>query len=190
MRVVAAELGTGPATLYWHVGSKDGLIDLVVDRVFGEIELPAPDPERWQEQMKELAIAARQVFHKYRGVGALTLGRISTGPTVIGWIEWMLALLREAGIPDHIAAYAGDLFGLYMGAIALEEATPLASPTGEDVGPQEIVAMIRDYFESLPTDRFPNIRATVDLLTLPDPDQRFELGIDVLIRGIASYRER
>ena len=35
MRRVADELDTGPASLYWHVGSKDGLLDLLFDRVIG-----------------------------------------------------------------------------------------------------------------------------------------------------------
>jgi AcrR family transcriptional regulator len=35
MRRVADALGTGPASLYWHVGSKDGLLDLVFDEVIG-----------------------------------------------------------------------------------------------------------------------------------------------------------
>src|SRR5581483_4119040 len=52
MRRVADALDTGPASLYWHVGSKDGLLDLVFDQVIGEQEVPDPEPERWQEQLK------------------------------------------------------------------------------------------------------------------------------------------
>src|SRR4029453_13759363 len=40
MRRVADELGTGPASLYWHVANKDALIDLIVDRVAGEVPPP------------------------------------------------------------------------------------------------------------------------------------------------------
>ena len=36
MRRVAEELDTGAASLYWHVGSKDGLLDLVMEEVIGE----------------------------------------------------------------------------------------------------------------------------------------------------------
>ena len=45
MRRLAEELGTGAASLYWHVGSKDGLLDLVLDEVIGEGKVPDPDPE-------------------------------------------------------------------------------------------------------------------------------------------------
>jgi AcrR family transcriptional regulator len=190
MRRVAEELGTGPASLYWHVANKDQLINLMVDRVTGEIELPPPDPARWQEQLKEFALQAWRLFDRYPGVAGLTLGRVPLGPNLMRQVEWSLALLRGAGIPNRMAAYAGDLFGLYIGAHGQEQAAGFASPTGEDLPPHEIVRMLRDYFASMPPDRFPNVLATLDELTSGGPQERFELGLDVLIRGLASYVER
>jgi len=190
MRRVAEELGTGPASLYWHVASKDELINLLVDRVASEIQVPPPEPARWEEQLKEWMLQARRVFQRYPGVAGLTLGRIPVGPNLVRWTEWLLALLRGAGIPDRIAAYAGDLGGLYLGASAYEEGMALPSPTGEDLPPDEILAMFRGYYESLPADQFPNVHATLDELFSGGPDERFELGLEVIIRGLASYIQR
>jgi AcrR family transcriptional regulator len=188
MRRVAEELGTGPASLYWHVANKDALINLIIDQVASEIPLPEPDPDRWQEQLKDWMLGVRQVFGRHPGVAALTLGRVPTGPNVVRWAEWILALLRGAGIPDRIAAFAGDLIGLYLGATGYEAAMPpMTSPTGEPLSLEERVAMIRGYFASLPPDQFPNVVATVDDLVGGGPDERFELGLDVILRGLASY---
>lgn len=189
MRRVAEELGTGPASLYWHVASKDVLINLLIDRVASEIELPPPDVARWQEQLKEFGIQARRVFQRYPGVAGLTLGRVPIGPNLVRWTEWTLTLLRGAGVPDRIAAYAGDLFGLYLGATAYEETLGVPSPTGEELPVEAVVEMIRGYFESMPKDSFPNVHATLDELFSGGPDERYELGIDVILRGIASYIE-
>ena len=190
MRRVADELGTGPASLYWHVSGKDELINLLVDRVVGEIELPPPDPERWQEQFMEGMRQARRVFQRHPGVAGLTLGRIPVGPNLVRLAEATLALLRGAGVPDRIAAYAPDLLGLYLGASAYEESLGFPSPTGEDLPPEEIVAMIRGYFESMPADQFPNVRETLDEMFSGGPDERFELGLEIIIRGFASYIQR
>jgi AcrR family transcriptional regulator len=190
MRRVAEELGTGPASLYWHVSGKDELINLVVDRVVGEIEPPRPDPARWQEQFREWALRTREVFRRHPGVGALTLGRIPVGPNLVRLAESSLALLRGAGIPDRIAAYAPDLLGLYLGASAYEESLGLPSPTGEELRPDQVVAMIRGYFASMPADRFPNVHATLDEMFSGGPDERFELGLEIIIRGFASYIQR
>jgi TetR/AcrR family tetracycline transcriptional repressor len=190
MRRVAEELGTGPASLYWHVASKEELINLLIDRVASQIDLPPPDPARWQEQLKEWMRQSWRVFQRYPGVAELTLGRIPVGPNLVRWTEWVLTLLRGAGVPDHIAAYAGDLGGLYLGASAYERSLPVSSPGGEELPPDQVVGMIRAYFESLPADQFPNLHATMDELFSGGPDERFELGLDVIIRGLASYIER
>jgi AcrR family transcriptional regulator len=188
MRRVAEELGTGPASLYWHVPSKDALIDLVIDRVAAEVPIPEPDPEHWQEQLRTWLLEARAVFDRHPGVAALTLGRIPTGPNVVRWAEWTLAILRGAGIPDRIAAFAGDLLGLYLGATGYEAAMPpMTSATGEPLSVEESVATIRGYFASLPADQFPNVVATVDELVGGGPEERFGLGLDVILRGLASY---
>ena len=52
-----------------------------------------------------------------------------------------------------------------------------------------MIEMIRGYFESLPADLFPNIHETLDDLFAGDPDERFRLGLEVIVRGIASYAE-
>jgi AcrR family transcriptional regulator len=187
MRRVAEELGTGAASLYWHVENKDALIDLVIDRVAGQIPLPEPDPEHWQEQARAWLLEVRRVFHQHPGVAALTLGRIPVGPNLVRWTEWTLSLLRGAGIPDRIAAYAGDLLGLYLGATGYEATLPAPSATGEPLQPEEAVAMVRGYYESLPAEQFPNVLATLDELFSGGPEERFELGVDVILRGLASY---
>jgi AcrR family transcriptional regulator len=189
MRRVAEELGTGPASLYWHVANKDALINLIIDRVAGELPLPEPDPDHWQEQLRAWLLEVRRIFERHPGVAALTLGRVPTGPNVLRWAEWTLALLRGAGIPDRIAAFAGDLLGLYLGATGYEAAMPpmTSAETGEPLSVEESLATIRGYFASLPADQFPNVVATVDELVAGGPEERFELGVDVILRGLASY---
>jgi len=187
MRRVAEELHTGPASLYWHVRNKDELLQLLFERVAEEVVLPEPDPAHWQEQGRELARQMRATMNRHRDIARISLGRIPSGPAIARLGEWLFALLRPAGIPDRVIAYVGDLFGLYIGAFAFEESLGLASPTGEDLPPEQIVAMFRGYVESLPPEHFPNVRGAADLLFDTDIDARFEFGLDVIIRGLESY---
>ena len=189
MRSVADDLGTGPASLYWHVKNKDELLNLVIDQVAGELEVPDPDPERWQEQVKDVARQMRAMMHRHPGVARITLGRIPVGPNIMETNERILAILRGAGLPDRTTAYVVDLFSLYIGAYAYEESIGLASPTGEDLPPEQIVEMIKGYFASLPPERFPNTLALVDQLFDGGFDDRFEFGLEVLVKGLAATRE-
>jgi AcrR family transcriptional regulator len=187
MRRVADELGTGPGSLYWHVRNKDELLQLLFERVTEELELPEPDPSRWQEQLKQLGRQMRAVLNRHRDVARLSLGRIPSGPTIAQFTEWLFRLLRPVGIPDKVIAYLGDVAGLYVGAYSFEESLGLASPTGEDLPPEQILEMFRDYVRSLPADRFPNTVGAIDLLFGGDPEERFEFGLDLIVRGLESY---
>ncbi len=53
----------------------------------------------------------------------------------------------------------------------------------------EFVARMREYFEALPVDRFPGIVALAGALTEADGEERFEFGLEVLIRGLIAVSE-
>jgi AcrR family transcriptional regulator len=188
MRRVAEELDTGAGSLYWHVGNKEELLQLLIDRVATEIRLPDPDPERWEEQLKDLARQFRALMKSHRDIARISLGRIPIGPNTVRVTEWTLSLLRNAGVPDRTAALALDLMALYVGAYAYEESLPFPSPAGDEASPEETIAMIRDYFASLPVDQFPHTVALADQLVAGGPEERFEFGLDVLIRGLTASR--
>ena len=177
VRRLGEELGTGSATLYWHIGSKDELAELVYDHVMGDIVLPPPDPGRWQEQMKDLARQAYRVMLRHNDLVRLSLGRLPVGPNMLRVMEWSLDLLRRAGIPDQAAAYAGDIVGRYIDASVLE-VTSQGGPGVEAVG---------TYFRGLPADQFPNMVALSGAMFAGDDDDRFEFGLDLLVRGLEAY---
>jgi AcrR family transcriptional regulator len=185
MRTVAHSLGTGAASLYAHVASKDDLLELVIERVIGEVRTPGePDPERWQEQLKEYAREVRAVFSRHRDLARASFARIPLGENAAQTSEWEMAVMRAGGLPDRVIGWAVDILPLYVMAVCYEE-----SLYGSEVSPQELetfVAELRKYFESLPADRFPNVVSLAGPLTSGSPDDRFEFGLEVLIRGLAA----
>ena len=62
----------------------------------------------------------------------------------------------------------------------------------EDAGGQEAAqfhAEIHRYFAALPVARFPHIVALSDALAAGEGDERFEFGLDALVRGVESMRQ-
>ena len=147
VRRLGEELNTGSASLYWHIGSKEELCELVYDHVMGEVV--EPDPSRWKDQLKDLARQAYRVMLSHNDVVRLSIGRIPVGPNMLRIMEWSLDLARRAGIPDQAAAYFGDMLGRYLDASVLE-----SSAKG---GPDP--ALVGQYFQSLPAEQFPAIVA-------------------------------
>jgi AcrR family transcriptional regulator len=193
MRRVAQELGTGPASLYAHVSDKQELRELMLDRVAAEIRLPEePDPARWREQLKEVAMEIRRVYTSHRDIAKVSMGLIPTGPHLLAIAEAQLGLMLAGGVPPKVAGLAVDTLGMYIDADAIEDTFYTATvKAGEDPWEhfRKYVAELREYFKALPTDRYPNIVAMVDDLTDEGGAERFEFGLDVLLRGIASYIE-
>ena len=187
MRRVGEELGTGAASIYWHVRNKEQLLQLVFERVTREAKLPEPDPSRWQEQLRTFADQMRAVLNSHRDVARLSLGRIPSGPTLALLSEWLFSLLKPVGIPDQVIAYLGDLFGLYIGAYAFEESLGSSSFTVGDASPEEFFKMLGDYLKSLPEAPFPHTRRAADALLAGGPDERFAFGWILMLRGLATY---
>jgi AcrR family transcriptional regulator len=57
MRKLALTLGVEAMSLYNHVANKDGILDGVVDVIFGEIGLP-PTGVGWKAAMRQRAVSA------------------------------------------------------------------------------------------------------------------------------------
>lgn len=191
MRRVAEELGTGPASLYAHVANKEELLDLVHDRVIGEIPVPEPDPERWQEQLREVARAAFRVYAKHRDISRVSLANVPTGLNALRMTEGMLAIMLAGRVPPRVAAYAIDRLALYIAADAYEGTLFYKRRTESGQSHEEFTeayfGSIRSFFTSLPPDRFPLLSKHVDALMSGDSEQRFEFGLDMLIRSLATY---
>ena len=187
MRRIAERLDTGPATLYQHIADKEELLDELLDRVLGEVELPRPLPGDWQTPLKQSLRAMRSALAAHRDIAYLTLGKIPTGPNGLAGAEAMLAILRAGGVPGPIAAYALDMLALFVGAVAYEESIE-AQRTGSPEQAQQYFEQVHGYFAALPPARFPTLVGMVDDLTHPGAteDERFEFALDVQVRGIAA----
>ncbi|MEW2357641.1 TetR/AcrR family transcriptional regulator C-terminal domain-containing protein [Spirillospora sp. NPDC029432] len=190
MRRVAQELGTGPASLYAHFANKDELLEEMLDLIAAEITLPEPDAARWQEQVKEVAREIREVWRGHRDIARASLGTIPTGPNQLRIAEGQLAIMRAGGVPPRIAALALDSLGLFIDADVIEGAMMgEKGATNEEAHANVAVYLdqVRQYFTALPAERYPNLVAMVDELMRAGDDERFEFGLDLFVRGIASH---
>jgi AcrR family transcriptional regulator len=181
MRKLAQELDVGAASLYWHVGDKEELLGLLLDRIVGEAEVPEPDPENWQEQVKELARETAGCCQRHRDAAQISLGRDPVGPHSMPVLERNLACSAAAGLPPRVIALAADMFALFVGGFAFEESMrPASAPTRP----------ARRVLPLAPAEQFPTLVALADDLTAGDADERFEFALELLCAGSRRWRRR
>jgi AcrR family transcriptional regulator len=195
MRQVAAELGVTVSALYAHVSSKDDLLELMYTRLFDGFEMPEADPERWQEQLRDFARAGRKRLLSHRDMARISMAHVPFTAELLPHVEALLAIFRTAGLPDRIAAEAGDLISTYIDGFVLEEGMwqDRATRQGGDGASlarpdwREMADRMQDYFASLPAEDFPHLRALAGLMVTDSSDERFDIGLEIILRGLASY---
>ncbi|EST20052.1 TetR/AcrR family transcriptional regulator [Streptomyces roseochromogenus] len=195
MRQVAAELGVAVSALYAHVRSKDDLLELMYTRLFDGFEMPEPDPERWQEQVRDYARSGRRRLRSHRDMARISMAHVPFTAELLPHVETLLAVFRTAGLPDRIAAEAGDLISTYIDGFVLEEGMwqDRAAGGGGDGSSlarpdwREMADEMRNYFASLPATDFPHLRALAGLIVSDSSDERFDIGLEIILRGLASY---
>jgi AcrR family transcriptional regulator len=105
LRQLAAEIEASPAVVYHHVGDREAVAGLVIERVTSEIEMP-PESLPWREWFAVLLDNHRRVLRMYPGT-AYRLARF--GPPVASaanTIDLAVRLLQEAGFgTESVLAY-------------------------------------------------------------------------------------
>jgi len=122
MRLVAAELGVSPMGLYRHVTSKDDLLDGLVERLLGELELPE-DSSPWDERLRILATEVRALAQRRPELFGLLLRRRAVGEDATRARQVALRALRDAGLDSKAAERMERLLSTVVMGFALSEAT-------------------------------------------------------------------
>jgi len=141
MRAVAERLGVTSAALYWHVQTKEDVLDLAFDQVFASVELPPRDGP-WRLQVRTLLSRWRAAMLAHPWSTAL-VNRPMLGPHVLERTEYLHAALARAGLTGtELVAAARVLANFVIGNAVVESSRPLlgADPDREGLPPQAHVA--------------------------------------------------
>ena len=180
MRRIAAELDTGPASLYVYVRNRQDLLNQMFDAVVSEVDLSdEPDPKRWREQLEHALTEARRAMDRYPGIARVPLANIPTGPNATRASEYVLRLLRAGGVDDRSAAWFVDVVFLYVNAASFETSIYVHEGAREDAANQ-----VEDAFRRLDPEIYPTMNALLPHLFAGDGDARFAFGLRLMINGL------
>jgi AcrR family transcriptional regulator len=115
MRRVAAELGTGAASLYRYLDTREDLLDLMIDATGTEYLATAPTGD-WLADLLDIGDQARAIMRRHPWLPPLLITRSVLGPNGLALLEQVLEALAS-----HPASTAAKLeaFALLNAATAL-----------------------------------------------------------------------
>ena len=192
MRAIAAKLGSRtPMSLYRYVGSKDGLVDLMLDEVYGEVTVPVDGD--WRHRLRGLALSVRAATARHPWFARLTFSRPPMGPNALAMYDTALAPLDELGLDaatrmGFVSTVLGQVFA--AGLAELEEATMrdrAGLPTDDD-----LAAAVAPYHARITAEgRYPHyIRWANDPQRSAPAPQTFEQTLEWLLDGLATLVTR
>ena len=185
IRKLATALGTKPMTIYHYVSSKEEIIDGMVERVFSEIEKPAPEGE-WLAALRQRCVSARSVLTRHRWAAPLMESRTSPGPENLGHHEAVLACLRRGGLSWQLTAHAYAILDAFIYGFALHEASLPSQTEGQ------FVEAARDIAAAFDAEAYPHlVGLTVEHVLQPDYEfgDSFEFGLTLILEALGRVAD-
>jgi TetR/AcrR family tetracycline transcriptional repressor len=179
MRALAQALQVQAPSLYWHFPNKKALIDGMADALVERVAREPVDKLSWQEAIRLVGEQLRQGLLAHRDGARVYAGTYVTSENTLRMGEAMVGPLLRAGASHELAAWGSFSMMYYVLGFVMEEQA-LEPGGGVDLAENQgdLLAMSKE--------RFPSVFACAGALFDTDLDERFALGLDLFIAGLAS----
>ncbi|MGH3154730.1 MAG: TetR/AcrR family transcriptional regulator [Streptosporangiaceae bacterium] len=195
MRRIARELRSGAMSLYWHVGSKEELLDLMLTTLEDEVVMPEPSGD-WRADLRSFACQVRAGMLRHPWAIEFIGSRPPAAPADARNLERVLGTLDGHGLTARASIdIIGTVVTYVLGAVVREgrerrgERDQQRAQAG--LSPEQLDEerkRYRDWFRA--SGRYPRIVRLMDEGVDPDDpatrDERFEFGLDRVLDGIAA----
>ena len=182
MRKLGRELAVEAMALYHYFPSKDALIDAIVEAVVGEMGAPS-EAGSWEERLRERFRSYRRLAQAHPHVFPLVGKRAVKNPEALAPVEQMLEILRDAGFSPYQALHSFRTLSSYAFGYALTEIVGFALEPSADG------TAARFDVRTVDPERFPRMREVAPHVIACDHDVEFELGLDLILAGLAAASE-
>ncbi|MUN38169.1 TetR/AcrR family transcriptional regulator [Actinomadura litoris] len=187
MRRLGTRLNSGATSVYWHVANKDELLELALDRVMAEVEVPAGDG--WRAAADGYAHSLRAMIHRHAWTVTLFGSRPMIGPNATRVLDEVLTAFGSAGFTGFDLEYAWSAVVDYVIGAAGSEASWQREQHGTSAA--EWVENLGPYLDRLDAER-PDLAAHIRDIWMKETravlEERFSFGLGCVLDGLESRR--
>ncbi len=181
MRRLAADLGVEAMTLYHHVGSKDALLDRLLERVVAGFVPPPMEGPEWQDDLRTALTGAHAALDRHPWACPFLMDPQRLGASRLDWMEAILGRLRSAGFSPMLTHHAYHVLDSHLiGSTLWAAGYATAIAAQPDLATTVIAAL---------EGRYPYLLEHLEQHTTPaEPDEpgTFAFGLDLILDGLAQ----
>jgi AcrR family transcriptional regulator len=185
MRRLGEELGVEAMSLYNYVANKEGLLNGMIDALYGEIELPSHDDD-WKTAVRKRSVSVRAVLLRHPWANGLMDSATQAGPCTLRHHDRVLGTFRNGGFSLAMTAHAFSAVDSYVyGYAKQEKALPFNS--GE-----EAAAMANVMLAQLPPSEYPYLHELMAKHVLQPGysyADEFTFGLDLVLDALARAKD-
>lgn len=191
MRALGKRLDSAATAVYWHVGSREGLISLAADRAWTEVELPDPAEVGWRSAAERMATSEYAMLSRHpwlvQAFGSYRL----YGPGKARHDDHSLAVFEAAGFTGAEADRAtATVFTFVLGNALGQAATvSFTRKLGRDGGDVEALLRANRAEVAEVAAEFPRLRARLQSPSAEygaAPEGGFAFGLAAILDGLAK----
>ncbi|WP_245817264.1 TetR/AcrR family transcriptional regulator C-terminal domain-containing protein [Geodermatophilus saharensis] len=192
MRRLGAHLGVEAMALYRYVPGReqllDGVVETVVDELYGDPEVHLRAAHGWQDYAQRLAHGVRRIALAHPEVFPLVATRPPAAPWVrpplrsLRWIESFLTVMTDSGFSPEAAVAAYRAYSSFLlGHLLLE-----VSQKGVQITPEDAPEGVPDTGTDL--GQYPLVVELEELLSRDESAAEFEEALENLLDRLESVR--
>lgn len=184
VRRLATELGVQSPALYWHIRTKQELLDGMADAIVRGAGMGPPRTgESWQDWLTRRSRAFRSSLLAHRDGARIVSNATRLSPETVELFERELAAMVDRGFTPVLALHTITALSHYVNGFVLQEQTEGRPSAGDGIPP---AGARRTALADAPGDGTPaTLMAAIREGGSPVGEQAFQHGLQALIDGSA-----
>ena len=193
MRRLGTKLGAGATSFYWYVANKDELLELAIDEVMGEVEIPDTAVVGWRAAASGLIHSVRSAILRHAWMTGLFGTHPAIGPNAMRLSDRMIEMLTVAGFSGKELAHASSALMYHAIASAATDGALRTATARAGKSASELIEDMGPYIDRLSAD-YPNYDKWWSENRITDveelQEESFTFGLERLLDGLEAWLDR
>lgn len=179
MRKLAEALNVQAPALYWHFAGKPALLEDMAEALLFGVSERVDTSVDYKGVLAQTATELRRALLSRRDGARVFAGTFVARPNVLSLADKAVASLLRSGVEPLVAANVVFSLVYFVLGFVIEEQASIEQDRGGDVTQPSTERLL-----SISAETYPHVFVVLPSLIRAEQDERFNFGVDLILRGI------